>query len=95
MGYELNAPPLQIPDGRFADLEEMLAFGTTLQDFVKQQEALLPEITSEPRHDQIVDFLNELGECYNEQLGIFSNTELGRRRPSPARVSEIELDIAK
>ena len=73
MSYRFNAPPLQIPDGRYAAPEDMAAFGDTLRKFVRQQEALLPEIASTPRFNQIVEFLGELESCYNEQLEIFNN----------------------
>jgi type II secretory pathway predicted ATPase ExeA len=77
-GYDAHA--LQIPDGRNADLAEMLAYGRVLRDFVQQQEALLPEITSAARHNQVVDFLNELANSYNEQLRLFHNADLQRRQ---------------
>ena len=41
MAHAFNAPPLQIPDGRYADLRDMEEFGQTLQSFIQEQEATL------------------------------------------------------
>ena len=91
MTYKFNPPPLQIPDGRYASLEEMATFGSVLQDFVQKQEALLPEIDSSARHNQIVDFLTELANCYNEQLSIFKDAELSRSQRWLTEIMQLEI----
>jgi hypothetical protein len=71
MANTFNAPPLQIPDGRYACLEDMEAFGQTLQTLVREQEAELAPNSYTARHNQIVDYLNVLAASCNEQLAIF------------------------
>ncbi|MFT5484586.1 MAG: hypothetical protein ACI9GW_003253, partial [Halieaceae bacterium] len=80
MTHIVNAPPLQIPDGRCADREEMSVFGETLKNFVLLQENALDEVTSLSLHNQIVDFLNVLADAYNEQLVLFNEAEQLRQR---------------
>jgi len=70
-----NVPPLQLPDGAHADLEEMSTFGRTLQKFIAQQEQLLDEIVDIDHHNEIIDFLNVLADTYNEQLTLFKEAE--------------------
>ena len=89
MRHIVNAPPLQIPDGRCADREEMSVFGETLKNFVLLQENALDEVTSLSLHNQIVDFLNVLADAYNEQLVLFNEAEQLRQHQLLADLSRI------
>lgn len=74
-----DVPPLQIPDGAHADLEEMATCARTLQKFIARQEQLLDEIVNIEHHNEIIDFLNVLADAYNEQLALFKEAECERR----------------
>ena len=89
MAHIVNAPPLQIPDGRCPDREEMSVFGETLKHFVVQQENALDDVTSLSLHNQIVDFLNVLADAYNEQLVRFNEAEQLRQQQLLAALSRI------
>jgi len=91
MVHAFNAPPLQIPDGKCADINEMESFGNILQDFIQQQEAALAAVSSIERHNQFVDYLNVLADCYNEQLRIFKETELVRRQQLHAAMVKVTM----
>ncbi len=95
MALEPDALALQIPDGRHADQAEMLAYGRVLRDFVRQQEASLPEIESAARHNQVVDFLNELATSYNQQLRLFHDADLQRRQQLLAAILQSGLHGAR
>ena len=71
---------LEIPDGRHASLEQMQTFGTTLQRFVRAQEASLARVDDPHRHNQIVDYLELLADAYNTQLKVFRETEAARHQ---------------
>lgn len=71
----VDVPPLQIPDGRHADRDEMDAFGETLRKFVWHQESVLDDIASTAYHNEVVDFLNVLANAYNDQLKVFHQAE--------------------
>ena len=58
----------------------MQSYGTTLQQFVRQQEAILPGVYDSRRHNEMIDYLTLLAESYNEQLRIFKMTESHREK---------------
>ena len=69
---------VSLPRGEHANIEEMRAYGETLQKFVCQQEALLPAMTDITRHNEIIDYLQSLADGYNEQLRLFKAAEARR-----------------
>lgn len=89
MTHVVNAPPLQIPDGRYAECEELSAFGETLKKYVQQQEQALDDITCPSLHNQIVGFLNVLADAYNDQLVLFKEAEQLRQQQLVAALSRI------
>lgn len=70
---------IQLPKGESASLEDMQAYGETLQSFIRQQEAALSHERDVARHNEIVDYLNLLANSYNEQLRLFRKAEAERR----------------
>jgi hypothetical protein len=52
-----SAVPLtvKLPNGREATFEEMQIYGQIMQDFIRDQEALLPQVKDTRRHNQIID----------------------------------------
>jgi hypothetical protein len=77
-----SAPQLTInlPDGRVANFEEMQAYGQTLQQFIFEQEAVLPQVTDTTRHNTIVEYLRLLASSYNDQLRLYKAAEAQRQR---------------
>lgn len=88
MAHAFNAPPLQIPDGRYAGLRDMEEFGNTLQRFIQEQEATLDQVCDDARHNEIVDFMEVLALSYNEQLAIFKKMEIQRRQQLFAEITQ-------
>jgi hypothetical protein len=77
-----SAVPLavKLPNGREATYEDMQIYGQIMQDFIRDQEALLPQVKDTRRHNQIIDYLQTLADGYNEQLGIYSAAEAQRQQ---------------
>ena len=77
-----SAVPLtvKLPNGREATFEEMQIYGQIMQDFIRDQEALLPQVKDTRRHNQIIDYLQTLADGYNEQLGLYNATEAQRQQ---------------
>ena len=71
---------IQLPDGRMASFEEMQAYGQTLQQFIVEQEAVLPQVTDTTHHNNIVEYLRLLASSYNEQLRLYKAAEAQRQR---------------
>ncbi|MBK6740290.1 MAG: hypothetical protein IPG64_21875 [Haliea sp.] len=71
---------IQLPDGRMASFEEMQAYGQTLQQFIFEQEAVLPQVTDTTRHNNVVEYLRLLASSYNEQLRLYKAAEAQRQR---------------
>ncbi|GAB5451271.1 MAG: hypothetical protein Hals2KO_15990 [Halioglobus sp.] len=71
---------IKLPRGETATFEEMQAYGDTLQQFIREQEAALPAIQSATEHNQIIDYLQLLADGYNEQLRAFKAAESCRQR---------------
>ncbi|MBK6512072.1 MAG: hypothetical protein IPG06_23295 [Haliea sp.] len=71
---------IQLPDGRMASFEEMQAYGQTLQQFIFEQEAVLPQVTDTTRHNNVVEYLRLLASGYNEQLRLYKAAEAQRQR---------------
>ena len=71
---------VQLPNGREATFEEMQSCGQALQNFIHNQEALLPRIKDTRRHNQIIDYLQLLADAYNEQLGRYKAAEARRQQ---------------
>jgi hypothetical protein len=71
---------VKLPNGAVASFEDMQAYGQTLQHFVLEQEAALPQVTDTTRHNQIVDYLRLLASSYNEQLRLYKAAESQRQR---------------
>ncbi len=62
---------IRLPAGHEASFEYMQAYGSVLQTFIQDQEALLPAITDTRRHNDTIDYLQSLANGYNEQLRIY------------------------
>jgi hypothetical protein len=77
-----SAVPLtvKLPYGREATFEEMQIYGQIMQDFIRNQEALLPQVKDTRRHNQIIDYLQTLADGYNKQLGIYKAAEACRQQ---------------
>lgn len=77
-----SAVPLtvKLPNGREATFEEMQIYGQIMQDFIRDQEAVLPQVKDTRRHNQIIDYLQTLADGYNEQLGIYKAAEACRQQ---------------
>jgi hypothetical protein len=80
MSIALNRNSIVIPHGQEASFEEMQACGNILQTFIRDQEALLPSIANDNRHNEVVDYLLSLANGYNEQLRIFKQVEKEHQR---------------
>ena len=74
-----EAVPVRMPDGESATFEEMQAFGETLQQFIRAQEAALADVQDTQRHNDIIDYLQLLADSYNEQLRVFKAAENRRQ----------------
>jgi hypothetical protein len=70
-----NPQAIRLPNGLEASFEYMQAYGSVLQAFIRDQEALLPAITDTKRHNDIIDYLRSLANGYNEQLRIYKEKE--------------------
>jgi hypothetical protein len=71
---------VNLPNGSEATFEEMQAYGQTLQTFIREQEAALPQVTDTRRHNQIIDYLRLLAEGYNAQLRLFRAAQAQRQK---------------
>ena len=71
---------IQLPDGRMASFEEMQAYGQTLQQFIFEQGAVLPQVTDTTRDNNVVEYLRLLASSYNEQLRLYKAAEAQRQR---------------
>jgi hypothetical protein len=69
-----------LPDGREATFDEMQSYRQILQDFIRDQEALLPQVKDSRRHNEIIDYLRLLAAGYNKQLGVYKAAEAERRQ---------------
>jgi len=81
---------VQLPNGREATSEEMQSYGQALQNFIHQQEALLPQIKDTRRHNQIIDYLQLLSDSYNEQLGLYKAVEARRQLELPTAQARLQ-----
>lgn len=77
-----SAPQLSItvPDGAAATFEELQAYGQILQRFILQQEAALPAIDDNARHNEIIEYLRLLASSYNQQLRRYKAAQAQRQR---------------
>ena len=80
---------IRLPNGQAASFEEMHAYGTVLQGFIQEQEALLPEITDTKRHNDTIDYLQSLAYGYNEQLRLYKVKEELRQKIFIVAVTQI------
>ena len=71
---------VRLPNGREATFEEMQSYGQIMQDFIRDQEAKLPQVKDTRRHNQIIDYLQTLADGYNEQLGLYKAAEAQRQQ---------------
>ena len=71
---------VQLPNGREATFEDMQRCGNILQDFIRDQEEKLTQVTDTHRHNQIIDYLQTLADGYNEQLQLYKATEKYRKQ---------------
>lgn len=69
-----------LPDGRETTFDEMQRYQQIVQDFIRDQEALLPQIKDTRRHNEIIDYLRMLAASYNEQLGVYKAAEALRKQ---------------
>lgn len=69
-----------IPLGENASFEEMQSYGEVLQMFICDHEAELAHVADLKRHNDTVDYLQSLANCYNEQLRIYKQAEAQRHR---------------
>jgi hypothetical protein len=77
-----SAVPLavKLPNGREATYEDMQIYGQIMQGFIRDQEAVLPQVKDTRRHNQIIDYLQTLADGYNEQLGLYNAAEACRQQ---------------
>jgi hypothetical protein len=80
MGTSLGPIAVELPNGREATLEQMQIYGRILQNFIREQEAALPQLKDTTRHNQIIDYLRLLADGYNEQLGLYKAAEAQRQQ---------------
>jgi hypothetical protein len=71
---------ITLPDGQEASFEEMQTYGRILQDFIRDQEARLPEVGDTNLHNEIIDYLQLLATAYNKQLRIYKAREEQKQR---------------
>jgi hypothetical protein len=71
---------IKLPDGREASFEDMQSYGFILQEFIREQEALLPLVEDTRRHNEIIDYLQLLASAYNVQLRIYKAREAQQQR---------------
>ena len=71
---------ITLPDGREASFKQLQAYGNTLLDFIRKQEATLPEVEDTGRHNEIVDYLRLLATSFNKQLRIYKAQEAQNQR---------------
>jgi hypothetical protein len=71
---------ITLPDGREASFEEMQAYGNIMRDFIRDQEAKLPQVEDIHRHNEIIDYLQLLASAYNEQVRIYKVAEKQKQR---------------
>lgn len=71
---------IKLPDGRGASFEDMQAYGKTLQQFLFEQEALLPQVSDTTRRNDIIEYLRLLASSYNAQLRLYKAAEAQRQR---------------
>jgi hypothetical protein len=69
-----------LPNGREATFDEMQSYRQILLGFIRDQEALLPQVEDSRRHNEIIDYLRILADGYNEQLGLFKAAEAQRQQ---------------
>jgi hypothetical protein len=69
-----------LPNGREATLEEMQTYRRILQNFIREQEAALPQQKDTVLHNRIIDYLQLLADGYNEQLGLYKAAEAQRQQ---------------
>jgi hypothetical protein len=80
MAISSGSLAITLPDGRKASFEEMQTYGNILQDFIRDQEARLPEVKDTRRHNETVDYLQLLATAYNKQLRIYKARETQKQR---------------
>ena len=83
-----------IPDGRTATPDEMRSCSRRLQQYVRETEARLTEITDAREHDRIVDFLRSVANAYNMQLRIFRAADEERRNTARLLMAVLLADSA-
>jgi len=71
---------IKLPDGREATFAELKTYGEILRDFIRDQEAKLPQVEDTRRHNEIIDYLRLIARSYNEQLRIFKVHEAQNQR---------------
>ena len=71
---------VRLPNGREATFDEMHSYGQIMQDFIRDQEAKLPQVKDTRRHNQIIDYLQTLADGYNEQLCLYKAAEAQRQQ---------------
>lgn len=71
---------IKLPDGRKASFHEMQRYGQVLQEFIREQEENLAQITNDRRHNGIIEYLQTLADGYNKQLGLYQSAEVQRRQ---------------
>ena len=80
MARSSSSLAITLPDGREASFEEMQNYGNILQDFIRDQEAQLPQVEDIRRHNEIIDYLQLLATAFNKQLRIYKAREEQKQR---------------
>ena len=80
MAISSGSLAITLPDGREASFEEMQAYGNIMREFIRDQEAQLPQVEDIHRHNEIIDYLQLLATAYNKQLRIYKAREEPKQR---------------